>query len=196
MSRWGFGYANRQTVDPPIVKTAVLCFLAPMLAGAILWVSVSTIPDAATLIWLMVAYRPVTTDVLEHDNERLTIPDIHKRDIEESIWRPRIRLRYSVGDRVIEAWSHEPFGLWMSEAQFARNIAGFSVGDRSTCWYDASNPESVVLSRDIPWSVVGSMTVPPLTLAVTGGLMWMAWPLMFYRKRQKQYRSPKDWKES
>src|SRR5262245_7232279 len=128
MRSWGRGYVNRQTVDPPIVKMAVLVFLAPMLAGAILWVCVSTVPDLATLGWLVIAYRPASATVLQHDHERRAVTEYPPGgENTTSVWRPRIRLRYEVGNQPVEAWSHDPFGLWISDSQHELQSGRFPI---------------------------------------------------------------------
>jgi len=186
-------YADRQTVDPAVVKTAVLFFLAPLLAGAILWVAVGAIPDACRLVRTLVVYRPAVATVLEHKHVLRSYPSPDGIAPPVEYWQPGLLLRYRVGSVEVESWSHDPFNQWLDENQLAAVAARYPTGRSCRCYYDVTSTHRVALSRDVPLTVVASIVTPLFTLAITGGLMWLAWPLMFYRPRVKSYGEPEDW---
>lgn len=85
-------------------------------------------------------------------------------------WRPCLRLRYVADGVVRESWSHGPAADATPRREAAlRRLAAWKVGDETTCWYDPSAPQTVVLQRGYSWWLWLLSLLLPGALVLIGG---------------------------
>lgn len=86
-------------------------------------------------------------------------------------WQPRLRVRYSAGGRICEAWSQAASTQATADREAAiAKLEAWKLGSRTKCWYDPASPETVVLERGYNWWLWLLALLLPGALAVIGGV--------------------------
>ena len=87
-----------------------------------------------------------------------------------TLWQPRLRVRYTAGERIHEAWTKGTSTQATSDraAALAR-LSAWHLGDRARCWYDPASPETVVLERGYNWWLWLLALLLPGALVLIGG---------------------------
>ncbi len=85
-------------------------------------------------------------------------------------WQPRLRVRYTAGGRVREAWTRGSSTQTSADREAAlATLAPWKLGSTTRCWYDPSAPETVVLERGYNWWLWLLALLLPGALALIGG---------------------------
>ena len=85
-------------------------------------------------------------------------------------WQPRLRVRYTAGGRVYEAWSQGTSAEATTDRTTAlARLSRWILGSQTACWYDPTAPETVVLERGYNWWLWLLALLLPGALVVIGG---------------------------
>ncbi len=109
-------------------------------------------------------------------DKRLAERDNH----EDGLFRPEIKIRYTVDGRSLTAWTYDIATATNSINSFAREreavlgiLERFERGQQYPCWYDPQDSEVVVLVRGYGWWVAPVLAWPILLVLVgAGGLLY------------------------
>src|SRR5262245_33990534 len=148
------------------------CFFAAfLLLGVIL-----TAVFGYLMVWLPLRVRLhyVQTDCVVLD-KRLE----ESRGEDGPTYRPMIHVEYTVDGRAHRTWTYDASGMYTDgRARHQAVLDQFQKGQRYPCWYDPSDPDKAVLTRDFSWW--GLMVLIPLVFVAigAGGLIynWRAGP--------------------
>jgi hypothetical protein len=191
----GFGYANRQTVDPPVVRTAVWWFGIPLVIGAACW-TIGAGWEVVSSVASALAMQETECTILEQRLEiqpgkqtavRIRGGPFLKRT--HSLYHPEFRIEYRVDGRRFEMWTYDADDDWIDGAAKDHLMAWYRPGDKRPCFYQRGDPSNAVLTREISLSKLVAALVPLGGLAIAAALWWLAWPLMFQRPPKRDFTS-------
>lgn len=114
-------------------------------------------------------FRETACTILGKGLARTTVSDPSGRG--STTWRPCLLVRYSAEGRTWESWSRGKTAENTSDrAAAVRRLEGWRLGAETVCWYDPSDPGTVVLERGYNWWLWLLSLLLPGALVLIGGL--------------------------
>lgn len=113
-------------------------------------------------------FRESTGTILAKGLARMTVAD--PPAAVTTTWRPCLRVRYVANGAVHESWSQGASGENTPDREAAlRRLQAWKLGAETTCWYDPSAPQTVVLQRGYSWWLWLLSLLLPGALVLIGG---------------------------
>ncbi len=122
----------------------------------------------------------VNHEFVEHTSLVLDKRVAERENGDDRKYRPEVKVRYTVDGRPLTAWTYDiataagaadSYSADRDEA--ARAIGPFARGEEVRCWYDPTQPETVVLVRGYRWWVWAVLALPVLFVLIgAGGLLF------------------------
>ncbi|MFM8892769.1 MAG: DUF3592 domain-containing protein [Planctomycetia bacterium] len=114
-------------------------------------------------------FRETFCTILGKGLARTTVSDPSGRG--STTWRPCLLVRYSADGRTRESWSRGTTAENTSDrAAAVRRLEAWRLGAETVCWYDPSDPGTVVLERGYNWWLWLLSLLLPGALVLIGGL--------------------------